>query len=121
MQAKKPTRTSSRAVISPSQLARRVVDRRADTDIGGAAAEIARHRQVDVMVGRFANRLQERDRADDLSRLTVAALGHVARDPGALHGGRLPSRNAFDGGNLRLADRPYPQPPRTPRPTAHHP
>jgi len=80
------------------------VDRFADAHIGGAAAEITAHGLVDIAVGRPLVCLQERDGAHDLARLAVATLRHVARDPGALHGGRFAAGDAFDGRDRPVAD-----------------
>ena len=101
--ARAPTGMRRRTIISVPPFARRGMDRLADAHIGGAAAEVAAHGEVDVTVGRPLVRLQQRDRAHDLARLAVAALRHVARDPGALHGHRFTAGDALDGGDLAVA------------------
>src|SRR5829696_9565289 len=57
----------------------------ANAVVGGAAAEIAAHRRVDVRIGRFAILGQEADRRHDLPGLAIAALRHVKLDPGVLN------------------------------------
>src|SRR3954468_14400022 len=57
----------------------------ANAVVGGAAAEIAAHRYVDVRIGRFAISGQEADRRHDLPGLAIAALRHVELDPGVLN------------------------------------
>jgi hypothetical protein len=61
------------------------VDGSADAHIGGAAAEVARHRVVDVGIGRLAVLAEQRDGAHDLAGLAVAALHDVELAPGFLH------------------------------------
>src|SRR5262245_28627245 len=87
---------SLRAMASPLQCARRILDGGADADVGGAAADVAVHGEVDVAVGRSPHLLEKCDRAHDLSGLAVAALRHVASDPGALDGRGLPPSDPFD-------------------------
>src|SRR5215831_16558442 len=98
-------------VVSPSGFLRRVgghVHRRPDALVGAAPADVG-HRLVDVGVGRFGLLCEERRRSHDLSRLAVAALRHIDRGPGLLHGMRAVARQAFDGddlvGGLDRADR----------------
>ena len=75
----------ARARISALQCASSVVDRGTDAHICRTATEIAVQREIDVVVGWFADLLEQRDRAHHLARLAVAALRDIARDPGALH------------------------------------
>src|SRR5258708_4135601 len=67
------------------QLLRRALDRFTNANIGGAAAKISTHRFFNVGVGWFRSSFQQRDRAHDLSALTVAALHYVFFHPGILH------------------------------------
>src|SRR5215469_15183760 len=80
------------------------VDRRADANICGAATDIAFHRAIDVGIARLGILLEEPDRRHDLARLTVAALHDVELLPGALYGTRDLAADAFDGGDLAVAD-----------------
>src|SRR5215204_4770888 len=64
--------------------------------VGGAAAEIAAHRRVDVRIGRFAILGQEADRRHDLPGLAIAALRHVELDPGVLNRLRDFAADALD-------------------------
>src|SRR5215207_5237277 len=57
----------------------------ANAVVGGAAADIAAHRRVDVRIGRFAILGQEADSRHDLPGLAIAALRHVELDPGVLN------------------------------------
>src|SRR4029077_7498857 len=81
---------------------RSLLDGGANALIGPAAADVAVHRAVDVSVGRMRCLLQKRDGLHDLTSLAIAALGHIDRTPGLLHG-MVPVRvQAFNGGD-RLA------------------
>src|SRR3954469_8168715 len=85
------------------QLARRLADGAADAVVRAAAADVAAHGVVDVGLARPLVLLQERDRAHDLSRLAVAALRHVVRDPRVLHGASLFRRaDRLDGRDALL-------------------
>src|SRR5262245_27178770 len=75
------------------------VHRGPDALIRAAPADI-RHGLVDVPVGRVRLLLQERRCRHDLAGLAVAALWHVERRPGSLHGMRAGGRQAFDGEDL---------------------
>src|ERR671918_2870146 len=65
-------------------LPRRAVDGPADALIGPAAADIG-HRLIDFGVGGARPLGKECGGGQDLSRLAEPTLGHVFRDPGALH------------------------------------
>ena len=73
---------------------RGVMDRLANPDIGRAAADIARHAAVDILVGRLRLGGEQADRRHHLARLAETALRHVDRDPGGLDrlGARVRSR-----------------------------
>src|SRR5260221_3862502 len=60
------------------------VDCGSDADIGGAAADIAAHRVVDVGVGRLRVLLQQRCRRHDFARLAITALRHLKLQPSRL-------------------------------------
>src|SRR5207302_8504836 len=53
--------------------------------IGAAAANVARHRLVDVGIGGLRFLLEQRGRGHDLARLAIAALGYAQFDPRGLH------------------------------------
>src|SRR6185503_19123838 len=57
------------------------LDRGAHPDIGAAAADVARHRLIDIRITRVLVARQQRGRAHQLAALTVAALRHVVGDP----------------------------------------
>src|SRR5262249_10818787 len=77
------------------------VDRLAHLVEGAAAADIG-DGVVDVLVGRLRLLLQQRRHGHDHAGLAIAALRHVARDPGLLHLVQLAVRGGqtFDGGDL---------------------
>src|SRR5262245_33133193 len=52
-----------------------------DALVGAAAAEVAAHRGIDLLVTRIGFALQESDGAHDLAALAIAALRHVVRHP----------------------------------------
>src|SRR5262245_24203272 len=58
-----------------------LLDRGADTCVGAAAADVAVHRLVDLLVGRLRRALEQRLRGHDLAGLTVAALRDTDLDP----------------------------------------
>src|SRR5262245_26878934 len=95
---------SRRAMVSPLQCTRRILDGGADANVGSAAADVAVHGEVDVAIAGSPNLFQEGDGAHDLRGLTVATLRHVAGDPGALDGRRLPASDPFDRGYLPIAE-----------------
>src|SRR5437899_5475365 len=69
---------------SPTSLGR-LLDRSADPAIRAAAADVACHRGVDVIVGGMWILREQRGGGHDLAGLAVAALRHVERDPRLLH------------------------------------
>src|SRR4029079_6489159 len=74
-----------------------------DSKVGSPAAYVARHRRVDIRVARTRVLCKKCCRGHDLSRLTVAALRHLACEPRLLHRGADGSpADAFDRGD-RLA------------------
>src|SRR6185312_5815648 len=113
-----PERRKSRrlTVLAMSHLLRRAVDRAADAIVGAAAADVAGHRAIDVLVGRLRVGGEERRGRHDLSRLTVAALRDVLLHPSLLQAAAMLVGQPFDGGHrtaggggdrrLARADRP---------------
>src|SRR6267142_515817 len=82
-------------------------DRRPDTHVGAAPANVSRHGRIDVGVLRMRGGVEQSRRGHDLPRLAVAALDHLQVQPrflhfGAGHGGAY----AFDRCDCALADRP---------------
>src|SRR5882762_8889266 len=80
----------------------RLMNRRPNPLISSAAAEIAGHCRVDILVGGILVVLKKRDRLHDLAGLAVAALWHPDLHPRLLHG--MHGRDAFDGRNLGATD-----------------
>src|SRR6266446_10179607 len=80
----------------------RLMDRRANPLISSAAAEIARHGRVDILVGGILVVLKKCDRLHELAGLAVAALRHPDLHPRFLHG--MHGRDAFNGCDLAAAD-----------------
>src|SRR5262245_12250898 len=80
------------------------VDRLAHLLEGAAAADIG-DGLVDVLVGRLRLVLQQRRHRHDHAALAIAALRHIAGDPGLLHLVQyaIGACQPLDGGNL-LAD-----------------
>src|SRR5687767_11211563 len=74
-----------RMCISGLQVFGGLVDGRADTHVGRAAADVARHGAIDVRVGWLRNLVKERSGGHDLPRLAVAALRYVQVDPSPFH------------------------------------
>src|SRR2546427_12523451 len=68
----------------PLLAVRRVLDSLADSHISTAAADVPRHRGVDVAVGRVGVGREQRRRGHDLAGLAIAALRDFQRDPGLL-------------------------------------
>src|ERR1700756_2652099 len=79
---------------------RRAMNSFANALIGAAAANVAAHEVVDVLIRRSGFLGQQSHGGHDLSRLAIAALRDVFCDPGLLHGVRAISREAFNGGDL---------------------
>src|SRR5262245_28140131 len=91
-----------RRSISPLRAAgaRGLLDRGANTRIGAATADVARHPFVDVGVRGFRTFSQQRRCGHDLSGLTVAALRDIEREPCLLDLLALgSSADPFDGGD----------------------
>src|SRR5687767_13152387 len=81
------------------------LDGRPDPVIGPAAAQVAAHNLVDVVVGGFGVLLEEEDGLHDLAGLAVAALSNVIVDPGLLDGVKLAALgDALDGGHAVSGD-----------------
>ena len=83
-----------------------LLDRLADAHIGAAAADVARHRGVDIGIVGIGRRGEQRRGRHDLAGLAIAALHDFEVEPGLLHlgaGGRR--ADAFDGGDRAVADR----------------
>src|SRR5712671_2536177 len=92
----------------PADLLRREVNGGADTLIGSAAAHVAGHGLVDVVVSGLRSSGQQCRGRHDLARLTVAALHDVDLQPGLLKG--LSDRcfsNCFNRGDGLPADGTY--------------
>src|ERR1051326_8298676 len=71
------------------------MDRGPNALVGAAAANV-RHRLIDVRIGGVRLLGEERGRGHDLPRLAIAALRHIFRDPGPLHGVGAVLGQAFD-------------------------
>ena len=69
-----------------------------------AAADIAGHGFVDILVRGLWILAEKNGGAHDLPRLTVAALRDVDFDPGTLYGMRIIGGEAFDGGHMPVRD-----------------
>src|SRR5215471_12249803 len=61
-----------------------LLDRRADTRIRAAAADVAGHSTIDVRIARLGSGSEQRACRHDLARLAIPALRHVEREPGRL-------------------------------------
>src|SRR2546430_12315872 len=79
-----------------------LMDRSPNSLISAAAADITRHRRVDILVGGILVVFEKCDRLHDLAGLAVAALRHPDLHPSLLHGMR--GRDAFNGRNLGATD-----------------
>src|SRR6266849_938489 len=79
-------------------------DGRGDALIAAAAADVAAHRVVDLPLGGVIGRGEEGGRLHDLGGLAVAALRHVERAPGLLHGVHAVRVEAFDGDHRAAGD-----------------
>ena len=76
------------------------VDRLANADVRTAAADVAVHRGVDILVGGFRVLGKQSGGGHHLAGLAVAALRYVDFGPSELHGMRAISGETFDGGDL---------------------
>src|SRR5438445_10827474 len=86
-------------------LFRREVNGGADTLIGSAAAHVAGHGLVDVVVSGLRSSGQQCRGRHDLARLTVAALHDVELEPGLVKSlSNRPLPNRFDRGDGLPAD-----------------
>jgi hypothetical protein len=72
-----------------------LLDAFANPDIGAAATDIARHRPVNVGIGRMRIVRDQGRRRHDLPRLAVTALWDLQIEPGFLD--RLPGRGPAHG------------------------
>src|SRR5262245_65603029 len=85
--------------------ARCLLDRVANARVGPAAADVPGHCVLDVGIGRLRLAGKECRRGHDLARLAVAALRHLALDPGLLDpGARRCRADRLDGGDLGARD-----------------
>src|SRR5215471_3031771 len=75
-----------RFCMSPISLLRHLcssrMDRSANARIGSAAAQIAGHHLIDVLVRWLGNQLKKRNGLHDLAGLAIAALRYLVFDPG---------------------------------------
>src|ERR1035441_3435478 len=85
-----------------SLMLRRLMDGSTNPLIGSAAAEIAGHCRVDILVTRILVVFKEGDRLHDLAGLAVAALWHADFHPCRLY--RMRGRDAFNRSNFGAAD-----------------
>lgn len=60
------------------------MNRLANARVRAASANVPRHRFINVIVRGFGILGEQDGRAHDLSRLTIATLGHVNFNPGFL-------------------------------------
>src|SRR4051812_45548353 len=90
---------------SMSRLLRRALDGGDDAVVGAAAADVAVHVADDLVARGLRVGGEELGRFHDLSRLAVAALRHLLRDPGLLQRMRRVGREALDRRHLRAARR----------------
>lgn len=82
----------------------------ADTGIAAAAADIALHGRIDVLIAGVGDLVKKGRRGEDLAALTVAALRDLFGEPSFLHRVGIVRREPFDGGdglvdNGRCGDR----------------
>jgi hypothetical protein len=68
--------------------------------VGAAAAKVAGHAGIDIRIAGVRMPGQKGRRRHNLSRMTVAALGHIVLYPGLLQRVRSIGGQAFDGGNI---------------------
>src|SRR6266853_2490705 len=88
-------RNSRRERSMSGPLLCRVLDSLADSHIRTAAADVPRHRGVDIAIGRVGVGREQRRRGHDLAGLAIAALRHLQIDPGLLN--LLAGRRLADG------------------------
>src|SRR5437879_4429176 len=82
------------------------MDRFANAEICGASTQVAGHSGIDVGIGWIGFPCEECDGLHDLSRLTIAALWKLFRNPCSLDAIQIPSfRQAFNGCDLFISDR----------------
>src|SRR5260370_17176240 len=78
----------------------------ADSNVGHAAANTARHHRVNVAVTGIGEIFQQRGCRHDLSRLAIAALGNLQLEPRGLQRMLALRIKAFDRGDVCPGDRP---------------
>lgn len=71
----------------------------ADAQVSAAAAEVAVHGFIDVLVCRLGVPGEQSSGRHDLAGLAVTALGHVHFEPGLLQGSGVVGREAFERGD----------------------
>lgn len=93
------------------------MNRSSNSRVRPAPAEVARHRAIDVIVGRPSHRAKERHGRHDLSRLAIATLRHAHLFPRALHRMIPVGRKPLDRRDFTVdrRDRQKTAPHRTPR------
>src|SRR5262249_46975919 len=89
---------SRQASLWSGRVAGRHVHGGSDALIGSTSADIG-HDLVDVLIGWFRRSLEQCSSSHDLSRLAIAALGHVDCRPCLLHGMRAVGGEPLDGDN----------------------
>src|SRR5512147_2789186 len=72
-------------LVMASRLSRGAANGAADAHIGAAAANVSRHRRIDVGLVGIGRAVQKRGGRHDLAGLAIAALRHVFRNPGLLY------------------------------------
>src|SRR5258708_16228992 len=87
---------SRQASLGSGRIVRRHVHGSWDALIGSTSTDVG-HGFVDVFVRRLRSPLEQCRGSHDLSRLAIAALGHVNRCPSLLHWMRPRGREALDG------------------------
>src|ERR1700730_925620 len=91
-------------MASTLQELRGVVNRSADANVGCAAAEVAGHGEIDVVVVWPLDFLEQSGRGHYLPRLTVPALRDIMGDPCSLDRVGLATGQSLDGRDLAGAD-----------------
>jgi hypothetical protein len=87
-------------MLSESAVARRALDGADDSRIGATTADIAVHVLDDLLASRVWIRFEKRCCLHDLSRLAIATLRHLLRNPRSLQRMRGVGRKTFDGGHM---------------------